>query len=205
MQCEKGPLCFFISSAVGGCHSGFLFHGEKASRAFRRSTRTPLRCVVQSPSSQGSLCPLSCGWGPGRWLCWSGRIWSGKESLEETGWGWWWQEDVVTWQQCTYLSCKNHFEWGCGKYVMLMHLFSVPESWELPVTQRREIDNQRYTVTERVRSGVEIEGQREGARRRYREMEERAGGRRGNARWWDQWAAWVTAARRGMDVKEERK
>lgn len=52
------------------------------SRAFRMSTRTPLRCDVQSPSSRGNLCPLSCGWGRAHWPCCWRRICSGMESLQ---------------------------------------------------------------------------------------------------------------------------
>ena len=221
MQCEKGPLFiyfFLIGGAVGGFHSVFFFfffHGEKKkpSRAFRRSTRTPLRCVAQSPSSRGSLCPLSCGWGPGRWLCCSGRIWSGRESLEETGRGWWrWCDEDRKMLELDSSARIYHVKFTPNEAVESKSRWCfcflsqrAESSAGLPVTQRREKDNQRSTATERVRSGEEIEGQREGARRRYGEMEENAGGRRGNARWWDQGAAWVTAVRRGMDVREERK
>lgn len=53
-----------------GVWGGAVIHVlPSVSRAFRRSTRTPLRCDVQSPSSRGNLCPLSCGWGRAHWPC----------------------------------------------------------------------------------------------------------------------------------------
>lgn len=88
VQCGKG------SSVVGGFYWwGEGWEGEvgvvilqKWNHAFRRSTRTPLHCGVQSPSSRRSLCPLSCGWERVHWLCWWWTICSGRESLATHTW-----------------------------------------------------------------------------------------------------------------------
>lgn len=62
---------------------------------FKRRIRTLQRCVSQSPSSPGSLCPLSCVQGPDRWLCCSGRTAADAPQLSSravwpiAGWGCW--------------------------------------------------------------------------------------------------------------------
>lgn len=82
MQCEKGSRFFKIKTLTGDV-GGFGLRVRR-NKAFRTSIRTPLHYAVRSPSSRDNLCPLSCGWGGDHWLCCWGRIWCGRQSLEET-------------------------------------------------------------------------------------------------------------------------
>lgn len=80
----KGLQIFKNKNFNWWCWRFWAQRSKKQSRAFRTSIRTPLHYAVRSPSSRDNLCPLSCGWGGDHWLCCWGRIWCGRQSLEET-------------------------------------------------------------------------------------------------------------------------
>lgn len=59
------------------CTGGAGWWGGGGPVALMKSTRTPPRSACQSPSSPCSHGPLSCGWLPGHWLCWSAQSFCG--------------------------------------------------------------------------------------------------------------------------------
>lgn len=182
--------------------------------AFRRSTHTPLHCDVQSPSSRGNLCPLSCGQGLVHWLCWWGRIWSGRESLErndivmQRG-----QEDVFLpgqkWLLCTFfylyglhhVKCITQNEVCC--HADLFCFYSRPcvfyKTSELSRSPGHTLTwtRNRYTQWQRERSGGKEEGgsvQRSRAERGSWEMPD--GGTKTQREWWLTTEGWILGRRK---------